>query len=165
MMDIENLAHYQPNWHLLFHVNNYTHSMILISLDHQPIHNTITLYIIPKNSHILYIYHASNKIPITTVIHTTYYPVRKHKRKRHSRMTITLPTSNYNITLLTITTLLQQHTQLINETQLVLTVPNPRDVPWCILHIPHSTNTIIHRILTTLCLKPCTLYVPPIPMM
>ena len=148
MMDIGNPAHYQPNWHLLLHVNNYTHSMTLISLDHQPIHNTITLNMIPKNSHIRYIYHSPNKSQIPTLIHTTYSPVRNHKRKRHSRMTITLPTSNYNIALPTTTTLLHHHTQVINATYLVVNAPNPRDVPWCILHTPHSINAIIHRILT-----------------
>ena len=53
---ISRLIHYQPNRHLLFYLNNHTHSLIPSSLDHQPIHYTITLYTNHNNPYVIYTY-------------------------------------------------------------------------------------------------------------
>ena len=91
-----------------------------------------------NNSQLLNTYQGSNKELATTLIHTIPPPTRSNKHSRHTRKTITLPTVNHTITLSVIRSHLYQYTQLIMTSHLVVTTPNPRNVPWRILHTPQG---------------------------
>ena len=118
--------------------NNHTHFITLTTYNHQPNQNTITQNMNLNNSQLLNTYQGSNKELATTLIHTIPPPTRSNKHSRHTRKTITLPTVNHTITLSVIRSHLHQYTQLIMTSHLVVTTPNPRNVPWRILHTPQG---------------------------
>ena len=61
--------------------------------------------------------------------------------------------------------LLHQRTQLITTTRLVLTTPNLRNVPWCILHTHKTLRTSSNAFWRHCVSKPCAPFELPLPLL
>ena len=146
-------THYQLNRRLLLNLNNHTYALTSNTYDHKPNQTTITLNMNQNNAHVLYTYLWPSMAPTTSLIHTTPPLVQSHKHKRHIRKTTIFPIANHTIDLPVIRSILHQETQLITATHLVLILPNPNNIPWCIIHTPQITIQILQRVLKTMCIQ------------
>ena len=106
-----------------------------------------------NNPYVTYPYVSPNHAPTTTLIHLAAPARPTHKRKRHNRASNILPDATRIITLPMPTSSLHQQLTLITATHLVLTAPQPMDIPWSILNPIDVTKHTLHRILATLRLR------------
>lgn len=129
---IGHYTHCQPNLHVMLHLNHQTHNITQHNYVHQPSYFTTTLHMTTNNLHVIYSHVSPHSAPTTTLIHLAA-PVRStQKRKRHNRSTNNLPNATRIITLPPPTSALHQQMTLITATHLVLTAPQPWDIPWTI---------------------------------
>ena len=146
-------THCQPNRHVQLHLNQHTHNITHHTYVHQPAHFTIALHITTNNPYVTYSSVSPHYAPTTALVHLAAPARPTHKRKRHKRASSILPDVTRIITLPTLTSALHQQLTLITATHLVLTTPQPRDIPWSILNPIDVTTHTLHRILATLCLR------------
>ena len=152
MITICNPTHCQPNRRHLLHLNHHTHALTTNTHDqHQHLLQFTTDFQLKSNiPYVLYTSFFFDKDRTTTLLHLAPPTRPKRNQERRTRAANTLPTSTRTIILSTASTSLHQHTTFITAAHSVLTIPQPRHIPWNIMRPISTIAAILKCILATL---------------